>query len=66
MKQEQIEKMKEQFMGKRISFETKDGERWVGVCQFLGYNEYFPSWGFQITIDRRPVQHVKPDTIKLI
>lgn len=66
MKQEQIEKMKEQFMGKRISFQTEKGEKWVGVCEFLGYNKYLPSWGFQITVDRTPIQHVNPKTIKLI
>jgi hypothetical protein len=53
-------------MGKRISVETEKGEKWVGTCQFLGYNDYLPSWGFQVTLDRTPVQHVKPKTIRLI
>lgn len=66
IQQEQIEKMREQFMGKRISVETERGERWVGTCQFLGYNDYLPSWGFQVTLDRTPIQQVKPETIKLI
>ena len=66
IQQEQIDKMRELFMGKRISVETKKGERWVGTCQFLGYNDYLPSWGFQVTLDRTPVQDVKPDSIKLI
>lgn len=64
--QEQIEKMREKFMGKRISIENEKGERWVGTCQFLGYNDYLPSWGFQITLDRTPISHVKPESIKLI
>lgn len=66
IQQEQIEKMREQFMGKRISVETEKGEIWVGTCQFLGYNTYLPSWGFQITLDRTPISHVKPESIKLI
>ena len=66
IQQEQIEKMKERFMGERISVETEEGERWVGTCEFLGYNSYLPSWGFQVTLDRTPIQHVKPESIKLI
>lgn len=66
IQQEQIEKMREQFMGKRVSVETKKGERWVGTCQFLGHNDYLPSWGFQVTLDRTPIQHVKPKTIIII
>jgi hypothetical protein len=64
--QAQIENMREKFIAKRIFFETESGERWVGTCQFLGYNDFLPSWGFQITIDRTPVQHVKPDSINLL
>lgn len=61
-----IEKMRNDFMGKRITFQTYNGDRWTGTCQFLGYNPYLPSWDFQITIDRTPCSHVNPDTIKLV
>jgi hypothetical protein len=64
--QEQIDAMRQKFMAKRISFENEKGEKWVGKCEFLGYNDFFPSWGFQVTVDRTPVQHVKPNTIRLI
>jgi len=63
--EEQIEKMREQFMGKRISLDTEQGIGWVGTCQFIGYNKYLPSWGFQVTLDRTPIQHVIPESIKL-
>ena len=66
MTQEQIDKMREQFMGKRISFKTEDGKDWVGKCEFLGYNSFLPSWKFQVTINRTPVSHVKPETIKIV
>jgi len=66
IQQKKIEKMKERFMDKRISVETEEGERWVGTGQFLGYNDYLPSWGFQVTLDRTPIQHIKPETIKLV
>lgn len=62
---EQIEGMRKEFLGKRIVFKTQNGKRWVGKCTFLGYNDCLPSWGFQITIDRLPLPHVVPDTIKL-
>lgn len=62
---EQIEQMKEKFLGKRVVFKTHNGKRWVGKCTFLGHNEYLPSWGFQVTIDRLPLPHVIPDTIEL-
>jgi hypothetical protein len=64
--EQQVQKLKDRFMGKRISFETDSGEKWTGTCQFLGYNPYLPSWEFQITVDRTPCSHVNPDTIKLV
>lgn len=64
--EEAIQKMRSEFMNKRISFETMSGERWVGNCQFLGYNQFLPTWEFQITIDRTPCSHVRPETISLM
>jgi hypothetical protein len=66
MTQEQVDRMREEFIGKRISFEDEKGEVYTGVCKFLGYNPYLPSWKLQITIYRTPVSHVKPETIKIV
>jgi len=63
--QELIEQMNKQFLGKRISVEGDVGVV-SGTCQFMGYNLTFPSWGFQVTVDRMPVTNVKLKSIKLI
>lgn len=64
--QEIINHMRQEFLGKRISVLTESNERWVGTCQFIGYNENFPSFGFQVTLDRMPIRHVKPSSIKIL
>ena len=60
-----IDKMRSNFIGKRISV-TNDKNTVVGICDSLGYNEFFPSWGFQITISRMPVSNVKTNSIHLV
>jgi len=63
--QDVIDHMHTLFMGKKITFENMSGERFVGNCEFMGYNPNFPSWEFQVTVDRFPVTHVKVSTIEL-
>jgi hypothetical protein len=63
--QEIVDQLQEQFLGKRISVEDEKGERWVGECQFIGPNPFFPSWGLQVTINRTPVTNVKIKSIHL-
>ena len=63
---ETIQIMQEDFLGKRISVLTESNERWIGTCQFIGYNENFPSFGFQVTLDRMPIRHVYPNSIKIL
>lgn len=62
--QDIVQHMKDIFIGTKIEFEDIHGERFVGVCEFIGYNPFFPTWDFQVTVDRRPVPHVKVSTIK--
>ncbi len=59
-----IEHMREQFVGKKISFEG-DGGKFIGICDSMGYDPYFESWGFQITISRMPVINVRIKSIEL-
>lgn len=61
-----INHMQQEFLGKRISVLTESNEKWVGTCQFIGYNENFPSFCFQVTLDRMPIRHVKPSSIKVL
>jgi hypothetical protein len=57
--------MRSDFIGKRISV-IGDVGKVVGICDSLGYNEFFPSWGFQVTISRMPVSNVKTNSIHLV
>ena len=60
-----IDKMRDKFIGKRISVIGGIGKV-VGKCDFLGYNEFFPNWGFQVTINRMPVSNVKINSVHLV
>ena len=64
LNKQEVLKLREQFMGKRISFLDQKGERFIGQCEFMGYNIFLPSWEFQVTINRMPVSHVRPETIR--
>ena len=57
--------LEDQFLGKRVIVKTKDGE-FGGICTFIGENEYFPSWGLQVTVGRCPLNNVLIKNIKLI
>lgn len=57
--------LEEQFLGKRISVKTKTGTI-AGICQFIGNNEFFPSWGLQVTVSRMPLTNVEIKNISLI
>lgn len=61
-----IIQMQQEFLGKRISVMTESNEKWIGTCQFIGYNENFPSFGFQVTLNRMPIRHVNPNSIKIL
>jgi hypothetical protein len=60
-----IDKMRSDFIGKRISV-TSDKGTVVGICNALGYNEFFSSWGFQVTISRMPVSNVRINSVHLV
>jgi hypothetical protein len=63
--QQTILKLQEQFLGKRISVENNEG-RYIGTCQFIGPNKFFPLFELQVTIDRTPVTNVKIKSIYLM
>jgi hypothetical protein len=62
---EELQLLKDKFLNKKISVIDGNGEKWVGECQFLGYNSFIKTWGLQVTLNRTPVTHVDPKSIKL-
>ena len=58
--------LKDKFLNQRISVMDNKGKMWVGKCDFIGYNEFFPSFNFQVTIDRTPVTNVIIDSIHIV
>lgn len=57
--------LEDKFLGKRVMVKTKIGKI-GGICQFIGNNEYIPSFGLQITVDRMPITNIKIQEITLI
>jgi hypothetical protein len=65
LNQQTLDILKQQFLGKKLSVKTKKGN-FVGNCTFIGYNEYIPSFGLQLTLDRTPITNVEIKDIKLV
>ena len=65
LNQQTLDILKDQFLGKKLSIKTIKGN-FVGKCTFIGPNEFFPSFGLQITLDRTPVTNVEIKNIKLV
>jgi hypothetical protein len=66
-----IAAMREQLLGKRISvsgqlYQGKPIGDIVGKCEYFGYNQFLPSWGLQVTIDRMPISNVLLSQIKIV
>lgn len=70
-----VKELQDKFLGKRISvpwtnttgFGTKiPNDTVVGICEFIGPNPLFPSWGLQVTIGRMPITNVDYTKIKLV
>lgn len=62
---QEIQNLQNLYLGKKIEVIDEKGNRHVGKCGFIGYNPYFPSYGFQVTLSRTPVTNVDYKTIKL-
>lgn len=70
--EEEIQKARDKFLGKRVRIKNALGKTTkhhnhdiVGNLQFLGYNEFLPSWELCATVDRMPLQHIKLENIIL-
>ncbi len=68
--QEQIELLRESLVGKMIGvhFTFLNGKRTYtrGICQYFGYNDFYPSFKLQVTIDRTPITHLELSDIELL
>lgn len=60
-----IQQLKSDLIGKRVQITNKKIDV-VGICNFIGYNEYLPNWNLCITIDRLPIDNIKLTDIKII
>ncbi len=56
---------KNKFLGKKVRVIDSKGDEWVGKCEFIGYNKYLPSYGFQVTVNRTPITNVDPSKVEL-
>jgi|LakMenEpi03Aug12_release.lakeMendotaPanAssembly.Ray.scaffolds.fasta_scaffold702316_2 hypothetical protein len=61
-----VKSLEDKFLGKKISVIDQKGITHVGICDFIGYNRFIPSWGFQVTVSRVPITNVDVKTIKLL
>lgn len=70
-----IKELQDKFLGKRIrvpytnttGYGTKTAnDSVVGLCQFIGPNPNFPTWGLQVTLDRMPITNVDYKKIELV
>ena len=70
-----VKELQDKFLGKRIRvpWENKTGfgikrpdDCVVGICEFIGPNPTFPSWGLQVTIGRMPITNVDYKKIELV
>lgn len=64
--QEIVNQLQEQFLGKIIELTDSKGQKWAGICEFIGTNPFIPSWGLQVTIGRTPITNVRINDIHLI
>ena len=70
--EEEIQAVRDKFLGKKVCIKNATGKTTrfenhdiCGILNFLGYNEYIPSWGLCATINRLPIQNVKIENIIL-
>lgn len=62
---DQIRKLNDKFLGKKVILRTEGGKRYVGIAEFIGINQFLPEWGLQFTLSRMPIDHVDQRTVEL-
>jgi hypothetical protein len=75
MTEEFVKELQDKFLGKLISVPwenttgfgiVKPNDTINGICEFIGPNPHFPSFGLQVTIGRMPIRNVDYKRIKII
>jgi len=52
------------YAGKYIHF-LEDGVLRGGICEYAGYNQRFPEWGFTVICERCMFYNIDPSTIEI-
>ena len=58
---EQITLIRETLIGKKIKARGV-----TGICEYFGYNDWFPNWKLQVTIGRMPIPYLELSDIELV
>lgn len=75
MTEQFIKELQDKFLGKKIRVPwinntgfgiVRDNDSIVGICEFIGPNKHFPSFGLQVTIGRMPIRNVDHTKIELV
>jgi len=74
LNKEQIAALQLKYLGKKIILPDTNqytgfgiqGGMVGGICQSIGYNENFPSWGLTVVIGRLPITNVDHTKIELV
>ena len=58
---EQLTLIRESLIGKKIKARGV-----TGICEYFGYNDWFPKWKLQVTIGRMPIPYLELSDIELV
>lgn len=69
--EQQIKELQDKYTGKTvqlsgISYQGRDLGTVTGESYFIGYNQYLPKFGLQITINRTPYTNINLKNLKLV
>jgi hypothetical protein len=70
-----VKELQDKFLGKKIRVPwvnesgfgiVRENDTITGICEFIGPNPTFPSFGLQVTIGRMPIRNVDYKKIELV
>ena len=62
----ELETLRTKYVGKRIRFTTTNKGKWAGICENISYNQFYPSFGLVVLMNRTPITHVVVKSIKFM
>ncbi len=54
-----------ELIGKRVLLKLNDGTLTGGILGYVGYNDFFPSWNIQVSIDGCPYPNINLNNLSL-